>query len=160
MSGAESNKKHEPFYLRYYSGHRGRFGKEFIEFDISVEPGHEWGTMRYVNSSNYRRDELIRKKVTISKTVVKQIKIMIKECEVMKEKDSQWPPPGSSGGIEELEIRMGPEKIVFETKQIQTLSDIQKSSDPEGLRVFYYFVTDVKALVYSMMGLHYKIRPF
>lgn len=43
---------------------------------------------------------------------------MIKECEVMKEKDSQWPPPGSSGGIEELEIRMGPEKIVFEVSQL------------------------------------------
>lgn len=31
--------------------------------------------------------------------------------------------------------------------------------DPEGLRVFYYLVQDLKCLVFSLIGLHFKIKP-
>ena len=34
------------------------------------------------------------------------------------------------------------------------------SEDPEGLRVFYYLVQDLKALVFSLIGLHFKVRVF
>ena len=33
------------------------------------------------------------------------------------------------------------------------------SRDPEGLRVFYYLVQDLKCLVFSLIGLHFKIKP-
>lgn len=33
---------------------------------------------------------------------------------------------------------------------------MQDSSDPEGLRVFYYLVQDLKALVFSLISLHFK----
>jgi hypothetical protein len=33
---------------------------------------------------------------------------------------------------------------------------VQDSSDPEGLRVFYYLVQDLKALVFSLISLHFK----
>jgi len=36
---------------------------------------------------------------------------------------------------------------------------VQDSSDPEGLRVFYYLVQDLKALVFSLISLHFKIKP-
>ena len=35
---------------------------------------------------------------------------------------------------------------------------MQESEDPEGLRVFYYLVQDLKALVFSLIGLHFKVR--
>ena len=31
--------------------------------------------------------------------------------------------------------------------------------DPEGLRTFYYLVQDLKCLVFSLIGLHFKIKP-
>jgi hypothetical protein len=34
---------------------------------------------------------------------------------------------------------------------------VQDSSDPEGLRVFYYLVQDLKALVFSLISLHFKV---
>lgn len=34
-----------------------------------------------------------------------------------------------------------------------------ESADPEGLRVFYYLVQDLKALVFSLISLHFKVCP-
>lgn len=36
--------------------------------------------------------------------------------------------------------------------------DVTESADPEGLRVFYYLVQDLKALVFSLISLHFKVR--
>ena len=35
----------------------------------------------------------------------------------------------------------------------------QESNDPEGLRIFYYMVQDLKCLVFSLIGLHFRIKP-
>ena len=37
---------------------------------------------------------------------------------------------------------------------------MNESEDPEGLRVFYYLVQDLKALVFSLISLHFKVRLF
>jgi len=34
---------------------------------------------------------------------------------------------------------------------------VNESEDPEGLRVFYYLVQDLKALVFSLISLHFKV---
>jgi len=39
------------------------------------------------------------------------------------------------------------------------LVDVNESEDPEGLRVFYYLVQDLKALVFSLISLHFKASP-
>ena len=46
------------FYLRYYVGHKGKFGHEFMEFELSPN-----GKLRYANNSNYKNDTngMIRK---------------------------------------------------------------------------------------------------
>ncbi len=31
--------------------------------------------------------------------------------------------------------------------------------DEDGLRMFYYLVQDLKCLVFSLVGLHFKIKP-
>lgn len=45
--------------------------------------------------------------------------------------------------------------------------DVQNSEDPEGLRVMYYLVQDLKVrnadqrqcLIFSLISLHFKIKP-
>lgn len=46
----------DQFYCRYYVGHRGKFGHEFMEFEITTD-----GKLRYANNSNYKKDFMIRK---------------------------------------------------------------------------------------------------
>ena len=45
----------------------------------------------------------------------------------------------------------------MQTAKIGSLNDVQESADPEGLRVFYYLVQDLKALVFSLINLHFKV---
>ncbi|KAI5462918.1 Mago nashi protein [Mariannaea sp. PMI_226] len=148
----------EPFYLRYYSGHMGRFGHEFLEFDFRVVGDGRSAVARYANNSNYRNDSLIRKEMCVSSVVVDEIKRIIKASEITKEDDSKWPQKNKDGR-QELEIRIGNEHIAFETAKIGSLVDVTESADPEGLRVFYYLVQDLKALVFSLIALHFKIKP-
>lgn len=46
----------DSFYCRYYVGHKGRFGHEFMEFEFEAD-----GKLRYANNSNYKNDVMIRK---------------------------------------------------------------------------------------------------
>ena len=62
-------------------------------------------------------------------------------------------------GRQELEIVLGDEHISFTTAKIGSLLDVQESKDPEGLRIFYYLVQDIKCFVFSLIGLHSKIKP-
>ncbi len=47
---------------------------------------------------------------------------------------------------------------ILQTAKIGSLIDVTDSADPEGLRVFYYLVQDLKALVFSLISLHFKVR--
>lgn len=143
----------DDFYMRYYVGHRGKFGHEFLEFEVRPD-----GKLRYANNSNYKNDTMIRKEVHISKTVLDELKRIIDESEIMQEDDSVWPTPDRIGR-QELEIVMGDTHISFTTSKIGSLVDVNQSKDPEGLRCFYYLVQDLKCLVFSLIGLHFKIKP-
>ncbi|CAG8499728.1 2653_t:CDS:2 [Diversispora eburnea] len=117
------------------TGHMGRYGHEFLEFEFRAD-----GRCRYANNSNYRNDSLIRKEMYVSPLMMKELRRVIQESEIMKEDDQRWP-----------------KKNV--TAKIGSLVDVQESDDPEGLRVFYYLVQDLKCLVFSLIGLHFKIKP-
>lgn len=54
---------------------------------------------------------------------------------------------------------IGDEHISFTTSKTGSLVDVNQSKDPEGLRGFYYLVQDLKCLVFSLIGLHFKIKP-
>ncbi|KAJ1334228.1 protein mago nashi [Microdochium nivale] len=148
----------DAFYLRYYSGHSGRFGHEFLEFDFRVVGDGRSAVARYANNSNYRNDSLIRKEMCVSSLIIDEIRRIVKTSEIMKEDDGKWPQKNKDGR-QELEIRLGNEHISFETAKIGSLIDVTESADPEGLRVFYYLVQDLKALVFSLTSLHFKIKP-
>ncbi|KAJ3709457.1 Mago nashi protein [Lentinula raphanica] len=127
-------------------------GHEFLEFEYSH------GRLRYANNSNYRNDSLIRKEMWISPLAVKEFKRIIEASEVTKEDDTNWPKKNIVGK-QELEIRIGNDHIAFETAKIGSLVDIQDSEDPEGLRVFYYLIQDLRCFVFSLITLHFKIKP-
>ena len=65
------------FYLRYYVGHKGKFGHEFLEFEFRPD-----GKLRYANNSNYKNDTMIRKEVFLTPAVLKECKRIVTECEV------------------------------------------------------------------------------
>ncbi|CAG9534330.1 mago nashi protein [Onchocerca flexuosa] len=149
MSGDNLN----DFYLRYYVGHKGKFGHEFLEFEFRPD-----GKMRYANNSQYKNDTLIRKEAYVGKIVVEELKRIIDDSEIMQEDDATWPEPDRIGR-QELEILHNDEHISFTTSKIGSAADVNKSRDPEGLRSFYYLVQDLKCLVFSLIGMHFKIKP-
>lgn len=116
------------------------------------------GRLRYANNSNYRNDSLIRKEMWVGPLVVKELKRIVEQSEIIKEDDTNWPKKNIVGK-QELEIRVGSDHIAFETAKIGSLVDISDSEDPEGLRVFYYLVQDLKCLIFSLISLHFKIKP-
>ncbi|KAK3671162.1 Protein mago nashi [Recurvomyces mirabilis] len=128
------------------------------EFDFRVVGDGRSAIARYANNSNYRNDSLIRKEMCVSSLMVQEIRRIIKDSEVLKEDDTKWPQKNKDGR-QELEIRLGSEHISFETSKIGSLVDVNESEDPEGLRVFYYLVQDLKALVFSLISLHFKACP-
>eukprot|EP00428_Durinskia_dybowskii_P064607 CAMPEP_0170364552 /NCGR_PEP_ID=MMETSP0117_2-20130122/5434_1 /TAXON_ID=400756 /ORGANISM="Durinskia baltica, Strain CSIRO CS-38" /LENGTH=147 /DNA_ID=CAMNT_0010619059 /DNA_START=21 /DNA_END=464 /DNA_ORIENTATION=+ len=143
----------DDFYCRYYVGHKGRFGHEYMEFEITTD-----GRLRYANNSNYKNDTMIRKEVKLSPLVIEEIKRIIAESEITKEDDNNWPEPDKNGR-QELEIKINKEHISFTASKIGSLLNVQESSDPEGFRIFYYLVQDLKCLVFSLISLHFKIKP-
>ena len=139
--------------LNYSIGHMGKFGHEFLEFEFRPN-----GTLRYANNSNYKNDIMIKKELNVSLIVMDELKRIIQESEICKEDDKLWPEPDRVGR-QELEIVLGNEHISFTTSKIGSLVDVQKCQDPEGMRVFYYLIQDLKCLVFSLISLHFKIKP-
>ncbi|KAK4053204.1 hypothetical protein OIV83_001939 [Microbotryomycetes sp. JL201] len=127
-------------------------GVQFLEFEISH------GRLRYANNSNYRNDSLIRKETHLSPLTVSEIKRIVHESEIVKEDDKQW-PERNIVGRQEMEVRLGDYHVSFETAKIGSLVDVQQSDDPDGLRVFYYLVQDLKIFIFSLISLHFKIKP-
>ena len=69
----------EDFYLRYYVGHKGKFGHEFLEFEFRPD-----GKLRYANNSNYKNDTMIRKEAYVHKSVMDELRRVIEDSEIME----------------------------------------------------------------------------
>ena len=54
---------------------------------------------------------------------------------------------------------MGNEHISFTCSKIASLSEVSGTDDPDGLRGFYFLVQDLKVLVFSLISMHFKIKP-
>lgn len=140
------------------------------------------GKLRYANNSNYKNDTMIRKEAYVHKAVLEELKRIIEDSEITKEDDTLWPNPDRVGRqvgfvscnifafnifltfmtfyfIQELEIVLGEDHISFTTSKIGSLIDVNDCKDSDGLRSFYYLVQDLKCLVFSLIGLHFKIKP-
>lgn len=100
------------FYLRYYVGHEGQYGHEFLEFELRPD-----GLLRYANHSKYRGDGLIRKEVRVSPTVQSEFMKIVGESCIMAEDDAKW-PEANEDGRQELEIVMDGQHISFVVRSI------------------------------------------
>ena len=56
-------------------------------------------------------------------------------------------------------IFLHPTLSMWQCAKIGSLLNVQESSDPEGLRIFYYLVQDLKCFIFSLITLHFKIKP-
>jgi protein mago nashi len=152
--------QNDEFYLRYYVGHRGRFGQEFIEYEL-----YPSGHLRYANNSNYSHthNSMIRKEVFVSPAVVEEIKRVIQASTIVQMDDSFWKDPDAEGstsaGRQELECKIGSHHFAFTACEIGSLADIQKSSDPAGLKIFYCLTQDLMSLVLALISINFKARP-
>ena len=137
-------------------GHTGRFGHEFLEFEIRQD-----GRLRYANNSNYKSDLMIRKEVFVGKLIVDEFQRIVEESKIMGEDDSVWPKPKRDEGQQELEIVLpsANREAFFETTKLSSLGEVHKSKDPEGLEKFYYLVQDLKCFVFSLINVHFRVRP-
>merc|ERR1739838_381079 len=140
-------------YLRFYVGHKGKYGHEFLEFEFTST-----GRLRYANASKYKNDVWIRKETFVGKTIMRELERIVVESDILKENDESWPEPDVIGR-QELEIRIGDRSCCLATSKIGSLSDVQTSDDPDGLRVFYYLIQDLKCFVFSLISLHFRIKP-
>jgi protein mago nashi len=146
--------KSSKFYCRYYVGHKGRFGHEFLEFEVRHD-----GRVRYANNSNYKSDLMIRKEVYVNFLVVDQFKQIVASSGISKQSDESWPEPDREG-TQELEIFFDDgEELLLNTKKIGSMSEVNSSEDPQGLGKFYYLVQDLKCLVFSIINLHFRVKP-
>ncbi|GAX78581.1 hypothetical protein CEUSTIGMA_g6020.t1 [Chlamydomonas eustigma] len=143
----------DDFYLRYYVGHRGKFGHEFLEFELRPD-----GRLRYANNSNYKNDEIITREVFVNKAIIDEFKRIIVESDVIKEDDNNWPLPDRVGR-QELEVIVGGEHVSYTCTKLGSVLQVQQSKDPDGLRTFYYLVQDLKCFVFSIISAHFKIQP-
>lgn len=125
-----------------------------MQFELSPS-----GKLRYTNNSKYKNDRMIRKEAHLSPAVVDQTRRIIEESGITKVDDSAWPEPDDRCRRQELEIKIGNEHIAFACAEIGSLLDVQNSADPEGLRNFYYLTQDLKTLIFSLVSLHFRIRP-
>jgi protein mago nashi len=124
-----------------------------LEFDIRPD-----GKLRYANNSQYKKDIMIRKEIYTSPAVIRQLKQIVESSDIVKEDDSKWPVPNKSGK-QELEVVLGDSHISLCTTKIGSLIDVENSQNPNGLKNFYYLIQDIKCLVFSLIGLHFRIKP-
>jgi len=86
-------------YVRYYVGHKGRFGHEFLEFEFRPT-----GKLRYANNSHYKNETMIRKEgkntfraclrnicntfcrcvVNVTSSVLTELRRIIQDSDIMK----------------------------------------------------------------------------
>ncbi|CAD7955098.1 unnamed protein product [Amoebophrya sp. A120] len=141
------------FYVRYYVGHRGKFGHEFLEFELRSN-----GRLRYANNSNYKNDTMIRKEAHVTKAVIETLLKIVVDSDILTCDDDKWPEPDRVGR-QELEIIHGRDHISFTTSKIGKIKEVHESNDKDGLEKFYYLVQDLKCFVFSLMSLHFRINP-
>ncbi|CCW61498.1 unnamed protein product [Phytomonas sp. EM1] len=139
------------YYLRYYAGHTGRYGNEFLEFELKDD-----GTLKYANNSQYRNENIIKKQARVSQAVLEEVKSIIVKSAVCESDDEQWPQPDRNGR-QELEIHLGNTHISLVTNKMTTMPN-EGPDKPKGLFNFYCFTRDVKALVLSLVSIHFKIK--
>lgn len=143
----------DDFYVRLFMGSRGCFEEYFFGCRT---PGSNCLRFRVAKNSSEPGDIIVRKEAHLSQATMDVLQTLITESEILEELDMEWPAAKARGRNVELEVICGEQHISFQTQQWLSLSDIHASRDPEGLRVLYYLVEDIKAFIASICRLHFS----
>ncbi|GAX14542.1 protein mago nashi [Fistulifera solaris] len=145
----------DEFYMRYYVGHKGPAGHEYLEFELFPS-----GKLQYANYCKHSNNPHIQQEVYVSPAVVEEVKRMISESTILTDvDDANWPEPRENEGRHELECKVGLNHIAFTAKEIKALADVERSSDPAGLRIFHRLTQDIKELSLTLINCHFKAKP-
>lgn len=96
--------------------------------------------------------------VRLSKLVLDQLKSIIREGNVGTLDDTKWPAPGAT--TQELEIVFDKKHVWLQCPKLSSRRDCESSEDAEGMLRFFYLVEEVKALILSLINIHFKVNPF
>ena len=132
---------------------QGQFGHEFLEFEFRPLQNAICQQLQLQNTAGGMTEGGVR-----VAAILLELKRIIEESEVIREDDKNWPEPDRNGR-QEFEVVLGNQHVSFATSKIGSLLDVQESKDPEGLRIFYYLVQDLKCLAFSLIGMHFRIKP-
>ena len=87
----------------------------------------------------------------------------------LAQKERRRPPRARGSPWKGTYLVRGAHTHLTQTSKIGSLVEVQESDDPEGLRVMYYLVQDLKVgwasrsshqcLVFSLISLNFKIKP-
>ncbi len=139
------------FYFRYYSGHHGKHGHEFMELEVKSD-----GVLRYANNSGYRGADGIKKEGCLSPPVLGELKRLLRASEVLTVDDAAWPAPDRNGR-QELEVLLDGQHISFATNKVSTIPEIEATQDREGLTKFVQLVSDAKLMLQTLIALHHRM---
>eukprot|EP00438_Fugacium_kawagutii_P008920 Skav211414 [mRNA] locus=scaffold1608:80418:81641:+ [translate_table: standard] len=140
----------DEFYVRYYVGHKGRYGHEFLEFEFRQD-----GRLRYANNSNYKNYPMIRKECFVSQAVLMVLQGLVEESQIIEtlEADGACFEQPDRNGRQELEI-------VHMKRSICLITNKDEFTPWKGGRhTFFRFIQHLKDLVFSLVGLHFRVKP-
>jgi Mago nashi protein len=68
-------------------------------------------------------------------------------------------PLFSDFAADQTTVQILPGYLAITTAKIGSMLDITNSDDPEGLKIFYYLIQDLKCLLFSLITLHFRVKP-
>ena len=87
--------------------------------------------------------------------VIDEIAKMLKESNLLPQNDLAWQSK-IKHGQQRLDIRFKNEEYSFRAPKVIIPSEINVAETP-GLREFHYFSVNVKSLVLSIIGFHFRV---
>ncbi|KNH09453.1 hypothetical protein XU18_0138 [Perkinsela sp. CCAP 1560/4] len=149
----KSGKDLSNIFLRYFVGHRGKYGREFIEFSFESN-----GVLKYINDSSYKKDGSLSDCFVCEEKIIETVRNLIQESGIFRCNDANWPLP-NQGGRQELEIAINDVHYSFVTSKINSTEEAKSCEDPQGVATFYKFVQDIRSLFNALVQIHRQASP-
>ena len=130
------------FAVRYCSSKHTNSGRNFWEFMLRPDGRLQVGSGKDVS--------VTLKEYHLSEAERNALKAVVLESEILKEHDTDWPAPDPRG-CQELDITYSKDDWSYSTAIIDSLAEVHTSSDPVGLKAFYYLIQQLEGLVARMI---------
>ena len=154
MQANQSNTKPDStFFLRYFVGHRGKYGHEFIEYSVDNS-----GALRYINGTNYKKDGQLSCSAICDKSIVECVVDQVRKSNLLECDDTNWPYP-DKGGRQELEIVIDNKHYSFVTCKLNSSEEIQFRGYQHDIEQFYKLVLEIRSFFTNLIQIHTQESP-